>query len=433
MDPKQQNVLALALVFVLAALAFWLVWPPATKINKGLDIQGGLSVILTAEPQPGKTLTADDMERAETIIQIRVNGLGVSEASVQKQGNDSILVQLPGVKDADSALKALGSTGQLEFVEVASITGSQTIEEGSRLASGTYSAFLRGDVITGANPGTNEQGQIVVNVEMDAEGAKTWGEFTSRLAPTQARVAIVLDGVIQSAPSVRDPILDGRTEISGTFTAEDAKRLATVLESGVLPVKLIFSESRVVGPTLGAQSLRQGLIAGLVGLGVVALYMALFYRGFGVLSWFSLGLFGLIQLGVLALLSQVGVFALSLPGIAGIVLTIGIAADTSVLIFERFKEEVAMGKTFRSAAKSGTRHAIGTSIDADLVTFVSALAIALIAIGPVRGFAFTLLLGIVLDLMVALLFTRTMVIVLAESVIPKYPAFFGVRGGDRDA
>lgn len=433
MDPKQQNVLALALVSVLVALAFWMVWPPGEKIRQGLDIQGGLSVILTAEPQAGKSLTADDMDRAETIIQNRVNGLGVSEASVQKQGNDSILVQLPGVKDADSALKALGSTGSLEFVEVASITGSQTIEEGSRLASGTYTPFLTGEVITAANPGTNDQGQIVVNVEMDNAGATKWGEVTSRLAPTQARVAIVLDGVIQSAPSVRDPILDGRTEISGTFTAEDAKRLSTVLESGVLPVKLAFSEARVVGPTLGAQSLRQGLIAGLVGLAIVAVYLSLFYRGFGVVATVALALFGVIQLGILAFLSEIGAFALTLPGIAGLVLTVGVAADTSVLIIERFNEEVAMGKTYRSAAKSGTRHALGTSIDADLVTFVSAMAIGLIAIGPVRGFAFTLLLGIVIDLVVAILFTRTIVIVLAENVIPKFPALFGVGGGERDA
>jgi preprotein translocase subunit SecD/SecD/SecF fusion protein len=158
--------------------------------------------------------------------------------------------------------------------------------------------------------------------------------------------------------------------------------------------------------------------------------MAVYYRGLGVLSWFSLGVFASLFLGVLAVLSRMGAFALSLPGIAGMVLTIGLAADSSILQFERFKEEVRLGKTFRSAAKSGTRHAIGTSIDADVVTLVSAAAIYLFAIGPVRGFALTLMIGIAIDIIVMTLFTRTSIVLLAESVIAKAPTLFGMKGGD---
>ena len=243
----------------------------------------------------------------------------------------------------------------------------------------------------------------------------------------------MLDGVVQSAPQIQTAIVDGRSQITGKFTPDQAKRLATVLQTGALPVSLEFSSSDVVGPTLGAESLQQALLAGLVGLGIVALYMAAYYRGLGVLAWFSLGVFASIFLGVLAVMSQLGTFALSLPGLAGMVLTIGMATDTSVLIFERFKEEIEAGKTYRTAARTGSRHALLTSIDADLVTFVSAIFLFMFAIGPVRGFALTLIIGLVVDLSVGILFTRTVLMMLSESVIEKAPALFGVKGGGRSA
>ena len=181
-----------------------------------------------------------------------------------------------------------------------------------------------------------------------------------------------------------------------------------------MPVTLKFSDSRVVGPTLGQESLRAGVLAALAGIALVALYLLVFYRGLGLLSWVAIFGFVSIFLGLLALLSTFGWFALSLPGIAGVVLTIGIAADSSILINERFREEVRFGKTIRSAAVSSTRHAIGTSVDADLVTLVSALVLYLVAIGPVRGFALTLMLGILCDITMMLLIKRPMVILLAE-------------------
>jgi protein-export membrane protein SecD len=162
-------------------------------------------------------------------------------------------------------------------------------------------------------------------------------------------------------------------------------------------------------------------------------YLAVYYRGLGVLSWVSLALFALIYLGVLGGLSRAGAFALSLPGIAGMVLSIGMAADTSILIFERFREEVGMGKSPRTAAKSGTKHALLTSIDADVVTFVSAVFLYAIAIGQVRGFALTLILGLIVDLTVGIFFTRPMVMILAESVIAKAPALWGLKGGTKNA
>jgi len=434
MDQKQKNVISLVTIAVLVIGSWAIVLPPQEKITQGLDIQGGVSVILTAQETTSTKVTAAVMDRAELIVNNRVNKLGASEASIQKQGNDSILVQLPGVKNAAEALKVLGSTGQLEFVDVETITDSATVaaiqsgDENVELKPGTYTPVMTGEVVTNSSVGTDSTtNKIVVNVTMNNKGRQAWGDYTTSHVGKQ--VAIVLDGKVQSAPTVQEPITDGRTQISGNFTPTDAKNLKTVLETGALPVTLVFSESRTVGPTLGQDSLRQGVLAALAGLALVMLYMALFYRGLGVISWFSLLIFSSIFLGVLALLSTFGWFALSLPGVAGIVLTIGMAADSTILQLERFKEEIGMGKTLRSAAKSGTMHAFWTSVDADLVTFVSALVLFLVAVGPIKGFALTLMIGIACDLTVAFLFTRTAIMLFAESGLTKVPWLFGLKGG----
>jgi protein-export membrane protein SecD len=425
MDPKQRNLLSMAFVLVLTALAWWQFWPPGENITQGLDIQGGLSVILTAVETPETPVTDDVMDRAELIVRNRVDRLGASEVTIQRQGADSILVQLPGIANAQEALDALGSTGQLEIRDVVSTdptTGEVVLGD----------VLLTGDVITDASIGTNPQtNEIEVNVTFDSEGAAAWAEITG--ARIGQQIAIVLDGNVESAPVVRDRITGGQTSISGTFTPEEARRLQTVLETGALPVSLEFSESRVVGPTLGQDSLRAGVFAALAGLGLVALYLAGYYRAFGVASWFALTIYASLFLGALALLSGLGWFALSLPGIAGIVLTIGLAADSEILMIERFKEEVRGGKTYRSAARHGTRHAIGTSLDADLVTFVSALMLYMFAIGPVRGFALTLMIGLVIDIFNMVFWSRSVVITLAETVVPKMPWLFGVKGGEADA
>lgn len=431
MDQKQQNILLLAIAMVLVVGSWAFLWPPSEKITQGLDLQGGLSVILTAQESTTTPVTAAVMDRAELIVRNRVDRLGVREASIQRQGNDSLLVQIPGISNAQEALAVLGSTGQLEFVDVASITDSATVtaittgDDNVKLPAGSYEAFMTGEVVRTAavsqNPTT---GQIEVNVTMDAEGTQTWGEYTT--ANVGKLVAIVLDGTVQSAPVVNEPITDGQTAISGSFTAETAKQLKTVLETGALPVSLEFSESRVVGPTLGQDSLRQGVLAALIGLALVAVYVVAFYRGLGLLTVGALLTFASLFMGILAVMSQLGLFALTLPGIAGVVLTIGLAADSSILILERFKEEVRMGKTIRSAANSGSRHGMLTSIDADLVTLVSALVLYLVAIGPVRGFALTLMIGIVCDIIMMVLFKRPVLVLLAESTIGKAPAFWGV-------
>lgn len=401
------------------------------SITQGLDLRGGLSVTLT----PRKPTDTAAMQRALVIMGNRVNGLGVSESTVQlANDNKAIMVQLPGVRDARQALAVMGQPGQLEFVEVASLpaTMQAQVEDGFKMPAGSYKPFMTGAVITKAGAAASQdvtKPGYVVTMSFNASGTATWGDVTTRSFPTQARVAILLDGTVVSAPAVQSAITDGNTEISGSFTAEEARQLATILESGALPVDLQFSQTEVVGPTLGQDALQQGVFAALVGVMLVGIYFVFYYRAFGLLTWISLGAFAVLYLGVLAAMSQAGQFALSLPGMAGIVLSIGMAADTSVLIYERFQEEVLMGRTFRSAAKDGARHAIFTSLDADAVTFASALPLFIFAIGSVKGFALTLMLGLVCDLTVAILFTIPMVRILAETVIPKVPALFGVKGG----
>jgi preprotein translocase subunit SecD/SecD/SecF fusion protein len=441
MDPKQRNALLIGITLLLVAVAWFQFWPLSAKINQGLDLRGGASVILTAQPENGAAVSEETMQRAETIVLNRVNGFGVSEASVQRQGTnqDSILVQLPGIKNPQAAIDALGTTGKLEFVDVAKIKDWNKLDQTAinngtaTLPPGAYPAsavIFAGSAITKASTGveTGVGGGNVVNLSLSGDAATKWGTFTQNNIGKQ--VAIVLDGSVKSAPAIQSAILDGNTQISGKFTPDQATQLAAILQAGALPVKLVKSDVRIVDATLGASSLHQGVLAVLAAFAIVALYLLVFYRGLGAVAWGALFCFASIYLGVLATLSQLGQFALSLPGLAGMALTVGLAADTSILMFERVKEEVRMGKTLRTAAKSGTKHALWTSVDADVVTFVSAAAIYLIAIGPVKGFALTLIIGIIIDLTVGFLFTRPIIQMLAETdVVKTHEWLFGMSKG----
>jgi preprotein translocase subunit SecD len=444
MDPKQRNALLIGITLLLVAVAWFQFWPLSAKINQGLDLRGGASVILTAQPENGSAVSEETMKRAETIVLNRVNGFGVSEASVQRQGTnqDSILVQLPGVKDPQKAIDALGSTGKLEFVDVSKIKDfnkldANAINNGTAtLPPGAYPAsavIFSGSAITKASTGVDSSNAgNVVNLSLSADASQKWADFTTKNVGKQ--VAIVLDGAVKSAPQIQSAILSGDTQISGKFSPQEAKQLAAILQAGALPIKLIKSDVRIVDATLGASSLHQGILALLAAFAIVAIYLLVFYRGMGAIAWGALFCFASIYLGVLATLSSLGQFALSLPGLAGMALTVGLAADTSILMFERVKEEVRMGKTLRTAAKSGTKHALWTSVDADVVTFVSAAAIYLIAIGPVKGFALTLIIGIIVDLTVGFLFTRPVIQVLAETNLVKtHEWLFGMSKGGAES
>ena len=267
MDSKNRNIIALVTIAVLAAVAIWQVWPPAEKITQGLDIKGGLSVILSVEPLSGDTLSEDTMTRVEDILVERVNGFGVNEATVQRQGQTAFLIQLPGVANAQEALKLLGEPGKLEFVDYASITDTATaalivqqLEAASSTEptatlpkltddpyAGTYEAFMTGEVITDAQVSTDQYGNPSVSLTMNDTGIEIWADVTTRLSATQGQVVIILDGIAKSAPAVQEPILTGDTEISGTFTVDEAKALAAVLQSGAMPAQIEIVESHLDG------------------------------------------------------------------------------------------------------------------------------------------------------------------------------------------
>ena len=250
--------------------------------------------------------------------------------------------------------------------------------------------------------------------------------MTGVLAPTNGRIAILLDGVVQSAPSVQSAITGGEVAITGGYTLDTAKDFKTVLESGALPVTLEYSESSFVGPTLGQDSLTQGLVAVVVGFGIVVAYLLVFYGGLGLVTTGSLVVFGIVYLGIFALLSSAGLFALSLPGLAGIVLTIGMAADSSILVLERFREELRLGRGVRAASVSGSKHGIGTAIDAGVVSLISAVGLFLLTTGSPRGFALTLGLGVLCSFFTLLCFTTPALRLLGRRQIEDHPGFWGV-------
>ena len=454
-NKDRRNVWLLVVMALLVIGSIVMFTPPQEKINQGLDIQGGLSVVLTAHNNDGSDVSTEDMESSRAIIENRVNALGASEAVVQIQGNDQILVQIPGLSDTEEALNTIGKTGKLEFARLDSFTDSDVktkIQNGQygtqgtvtdafgnsfpseevqhlKVEEGTYTPIITGSNLEKVDVGQASQTSTdyAVNLRLDSEGTKAFAEATEDLAPTKGQIVIILDGEVQSAPAVQSVISDGNVSITGGYTLDAAKQMKTVLESGSLPVSFEYAQSQVVGPTLGQDALQSGVLVALIGLVIVMIYLLVFYEGLGVITAAAMAVFAAIYLGILALLSAFGLFSLSMAGIAGVVLTIGMAADSSILTLERFREEIRMGRSVRAASITGVRHGILTSIDADLVTLVSALTLFFLASASVKGFGMTLALGIVCDIIMMVLFKAPLIRLLAPKLIAKHPKFWGVE------
>lgn len=453
-NSNRRNMWLLIVTTLLVIASVFMFMPPQDKINQGLDIQGGLSVVLTAQGTDGHEVTQEDMEKSRAIVESRVNALGASEATVQVQGTDQILVQIPGLSDTETALETIGKTGKLEFARADSFTdeadqtaiangtyvqqGVITDDMGNqfpsgemqyRSVSGSYTPLITGENITRVTVDKESEtsNYYAVNLTLDNEGTEAFAQATRELAPTNGQIVIVLDGQIQSAPAVQSEITGGQVAITGGYSLEEAQSLQTVLESGSLPVSFHYEQSQVVGPTLGQDALMSGLLVAILGLTLVILYLICFYRGLGLLTAAAMVVFAIFYLGLLATLSAFGLFSLSLAGIAGIVLTIGMAADSSILVLERFREEIRMGRSVRAASITGVRHGIETSIDADLVTLVSALTLFFLASASVKGFGMTLALGIMCDIVMMLLLKAPLIRLLAPKVIARHPGFWGIK------
>ena len=426
----RRYVSVLVVLVVLLAVCFVGFWPLDQKITQGLDIKGGVSVIMTAEKPDGSDVTDTDMESAVAIVTNRVNSLGASEATVQRQGTNQILIQIPGATNAQEVIDTMGTTGTLEFVDLNDIADQDALAKinagatGVKLEPGTYEAFMTGDQIESVTIGMQSSGSAyyAVNLHLDAQGTKAFGDVTRVLADTKSRIAILLDGVVQSAPAVQTAITNGDVSITGNYSLEEAKSFKTVLESGALPVTLEYSESSYVGPTLGQDSLMQGLVAVVVGFILILVYLFVFYQGMG-----------LIYLGIFAALSSMGLFALSLSGLAGVVLTIGMAADSTILVLERFREELRAGKSVRTASISGSKHGIMTALDAGVVSLISALGLFFLTTGSARGFGLTLALGVLCSFFTLLMFTTPAIRLLGRGAVEKNPGFWGVKADMEEA
>lgn len=375
-------------------------------------------LVFTLEPRELQRIRENVRERALQVIRNRIDEFGVAEPTVQAQGSDEIVIQLPGIQDPQRAKELIGRTALLEFRLVAAGPQAGTPERpgpGVQVIQGKGDAgrrqpylierrtLMTGDVLTDAsvNPGSVTEG-MAVDFVFDGRGAKQFGQLTS--ANVGRNLAIILDGVVESAPTIREPITGGRGQITGRFDFAEAQDLANVLRNGALPAPLKLMEERTVGPSLGKDSIRQGTLSFMVGSLAVFIFMMLYYRGGGLIADAALLTNVLLVLGAFAAFG----FTLTLPGIAGIVLTVGMAVDANILILERVREELRLGKTARAAVEAGYDRAWSAILDSNVTVLISGLILFQFGSGPVRGFAVTLCIGILTSLLTAVFGTRVL-------------------------
>lgn len=400
------TLLALLLLIGAAAYYFLGVKPLYNLMKQGLDIKGGVRLVFQGVDTPEARVTRDAMLRALDVIEYRANKLGVSEPNIQLEGDRRIIVELADVRDTEQARQVIGKTALLRFVG----PDEKTIVTGKDL--------VRAQAVQ------SPRGGYAVALEFTAEGAKKFGDATTRFQGQVIRV--YLDEDVISAATVREPILNGRAEISRDspgFTVEEAGQLANLLNGGALPVKLEIIENRTVSATLGTTALRLSLRAGLIGLALVAVYMVLFYRVPGLLADVALVLYLLLTLGSLYAIGAV----LTLPGVAGIILSLGMAVDANVLIFERIKDELRRGTGLRTAIDAGFRRAFSAIFDSNVTTVVAAAVLYWLGTGPIKGFGLTLGLGVLLSMFTAITFSRWLLRLAVDTGWFSIRALFPVR------
>jgi preprotein translocase subunit SecD len=457
---KQRLILGLILLLVAAAITVLVKMP----MRLGLDLQGGSQLTIEAKPTKDiPKISEPELESIKKVIENRVNGLGVSEPLVLAVGNRQILVQLPGVSDPQEAEKVLGGTAQLDFREQKPDTDAAlgAARQQNILAKGLLEGLKKSETkdpasikaakealqksnlaiaesftepkITGKNLKTAQaesQQQSAgwdVTLRFDETGGKQFADLTKNLAGTGRGIGIFLDGELLSSPTVDAQykltgISGGSAVINGNFTARDAETLAISLRGGALPVPVEIVENRTVGATLGQESIRSSIQAAVGGLTLVLIFMGVYYRVPGLVADVSLIIYTILSLAVFNLLGV----TLTLPGIAGFILSIGMAVDANVLIFERTREELRAGKTLYRSVESGFNRAFSSILDGNLTTIIACVAMFWFGTGLVKGFAFTLGLGVVVSMFTALTCTRTfmLLLVLGFPELRKRPQLF---------
>jgi preprotein translocase subunit SecD len=377
-------------------------WLPFSKdINLGLDLQGGIHVVLQAVPTEEDKVTADAVKRSIAILENRINQFGVTEPIIQQQGSDRIIVEIAGVDDPDEVVRTLIMPAYLEF----KTEDGQTVLTGANLKN--------------AQEALDNAGQAEVNFELDREGSQKFAEVTT--ANVGRHLAIMLDGEVLQNPTIESPITEGKGRITGYASLEEAHRIAVLLRSGALPVKLDIMEKRTVGPTLGTDSLERSKTAGAVGLGAILVFMLAYYRVPGLVASLSLITYAILVFLIFAAIKV----TMTLPGIAGFLLSLGIAIDANIVIFERLKEELRTGRTLRSAIDAGFRRAFVAIVDANVTTILAAIVLYIFAPTMIKGFALTLGIGIAVSMFTALSMTRWLLHQTAGSGLARNPKLYG--------
>jgi preprotein translocase subunit SecD len=453
----KQRYINLAIILVLLIVSIYVdvggIIPILNKglpTKQGLDLKGGIQALLEVDLPAGTNVTVQQMTDARQIIENRVNGLGVSEVTVQIAGDRRMVVEIPGVTNPQEVFNTLKSTGQLEFVDLgdttmspgtsiktdlgngsttpaATPTNAATPTAAPTPAGGTPTAttavtpekiwhtVLTGDKLTSVGVTTGQLNAIEISFELNSEGAKEFADFTSK--NVGKILAIVLDKKVLSAPSINSAITEGKGVIQGKFTVDEANSLAVQMRYGSLPVPLKVVESRLIGPTLGKDSLEKSIRAGLVGFLIVALFMMIYYRVPGFVAMLSISFYAALTLMIF---NSIGV-TLTLPGIAGFLLSTGSALDANILIFERMKEELRAGRQLGQAIELGWRRAWSSIRDSNLATLITSGILfwfgSSFGASIVKGFAVTLALGVVVSLFCAIFVTRTL-LNLTVSAIP---------------
>ena len=404
------NKLWIRLLLVIAILAGAVCIIMREPVKLGLDLKGGVYAVLEAAPEKeGDIIDNETMNSLIEVLDRRINGIGVAESVVQKAGNNRVIIELPGISDTTEAINMIGKTALLEF---------KIMDENGNLGP----TLLTGGALKKAQVGYGNLGEPQINFEMKPEGAIEFARITRENVGKQ--LAIVLDGKVQTAPVIRTEIPGGTGSISGNYTVEEAKRTATLLNSGALPIKAEIIETRTVGASLGDESIAASMVAGKVAMVLIGVFMLIFYRFPGIVADIALVCFGIITF---ALLQFIGA-TLTLPGIAGLILSAGMAVDANVIIFERIKEELGFGNTIRGAINAGFSKGFVAIFDSNLTTLIITGILFIFGTGPVKGFAVTLTIGTLASMFTAIVMTKVLLMVFVEVFHISNPKLFGVRG-----
>lgn len=376
-------------------------------VTKGLDLQGGVSVLMEIQDE---NIEKEDLEKTRQLLSLRVNKLGVAETTVTTEGEKRIRVDIPGAFDSSDIVENLSKSGKLEFKD----SEGNVVLEGKDIEKAT--AVL-----------DNQTNKPVVSLELNSEGKDKFAEATGNNIGKQ--ISIFMDEDEISSPVVESKITDGKAVISGSGTIEEAQELAGIINSGALPVTLKSVSVKTVGAQLGSEALPNSLKAGAIGIALIFVFMIACYRVPGVISCIALILYATL---LLLIFVEVGA-TLTLPGIAGFLLTIGMAVDANVLIFERMREELSRGISIKSAVKKGFENASSSIIDSNVTTIIAALVLYFMGTGAVKGFAVTLMIGIVVSMFTALVVTKILINLSVEMGLLNKPSQFRVKGGAKDA